>query len=198
MINNTLIKHSKSKVPYRKSESIKELEQLAFAEARGLHPTMKPEHLAPRKFRDDRANDLTRCVIQYIRLKGGFASRISNQGTYNQKLRRYIPGTARRGLADVMATYQGKSLHIEIKIGKDRQSEYQKQIESEVTSSGGFYFLCKDFESFKNWIDTLIKIEMTYNHRHNEKEKVLSSATARETNPMVEICSTKPTGHNRF
>jgi hypothetical protein len=142
-----------SKAPYIKSEAVKELQRLAFVEARGQHPTMP--YLAPRTFRDDSANGLTRCIVEYIRLKGGFASRISNQGTYNRKMGRYIPGTARRGLADVMAVYQGKSLHIEIKIGKDRQSEYQKQVEAEVNASGGFYYLAESFSAFKEWIDLL-------------------------------------------
>jgi hypothetical protein len=54
-----------------------------------------------------------------------------------------------------MATYQGKSLHIEIKIGRDRQSDNQKRIESEVTASGGFYYLARSFKFFKEWFDNI-------------------------------------------
>lgn len=138
---------------YKKSEAVRELESLAMAEAKRKHPTCP--HLAPRTFRDDRANDLTRCVVQYIILKGGFASRINNQGTFNRKLNKYIPSTSKRGLADVMATYQGKSLHIEIKIGRDKQSENQLKVEAEVNRSGGHYILARDFESFYNWFNQL-------------------------------------------
>lgn len=141
------------KAPCRKPEAVKELERMADNEARRLHPTCP--HLAPRTFRDDTANHLTKCVVEYIRLSGGFASRISNQGTYNSKLRKYIPSTSRKGLADVMATYQGKSLHIEVKVGLDKQSEAQKKIESEVSRSGGHYFIAKNFTSFKEWYDNL-------------------------------------------
>ena len=108
----TAIKTKKN--PYRKPEAVRELEALAMDEARKQHPTMNPVHLAPRTFRDDTANALTQCVVQYITLKGGFASRISNQGTFSRKLNKFIPGTARRGLADVMGTYKGKSLSVEI------------------------------------------------------------------------------------
>lgn len=138
---------------YKKSEAVRELESLAMAEARRKHPTMP--YLAPRTFRDDRANNLTRCVTEYIRLKGGFASRISNQGTFNRQLNKYIPSTSKRGLADIMATYRGLSLHIEIKIGRDKQSEDQKKIETEVTRSGGRYFIARDFESFYKWFNQL-------------------------------------------
>ncbi len=143
----------KPRSAYRKPEAVKELERMANDEARLKHPTMPA--LAPRTFRDDSANSLTACIVKYITLQGGFSSRISNQGTYNQKLHKYIPGTARRGLADVMATFRGLSLHIEVKHSRDRQSEAQKKIESEVTRAGGRYYLAKDFSSFKTWFDLI-------------------------------------------
>ena len=141
------------KDPYKKPEMVKELESLADAEARKLHPTCPA--LPPRKFRDDNSNNLTSCIVKYITLNGGFESRISNQGTYNQKPRKYIPGTSKRGLADIMATYNGLSLHLEIKHGADRQSEAQKKIESEVIRAGGLYYLARDFSSFKSWLDNI-------------------------------------------
>jgi len=147
------IKHKKPKPAYRKPEAVKELERMADAEARQLHPTMP--HLAPRTFRDDNANGLTKCVVEYIRLSGGFASRINNQGTFNLKLRKYIPGTSRKGLADVMATYQGKSLMIEVKTGRDKMSEHQERIRDEQTASGGLFFIAHNFTDFKQWFDTI-------------------------------------------
>jgi hypothetical protein len=155
MLNLPEIKRKKPKAPYRKPEAVKELERMADAEARLKHPTMAEAHLAPRTFRDDKAGPLTICIVKYITLKGGFASRISNQGTYNQKLRRYIRGTARKGLADIMGTFRGLSLHIEIKAGKDRQSDEQKRIESEIKRSGGLYYLARDFTTFKQWFDNI-------------------------------------------
>ena len=148
-----IIQRKNRKAPYRKPETVRELERMANAEAKQLHPGMP--HLAPRTFKDDTSNSLTACIVKYITLKGGFASRISNQGTFNRRLNKYIPGTAKRGLADIMATYQGKSLHIEVKAGKDRQSEHQKKIESEVIRSGGLYFVTHNFTDFKTWFDNL-------------------------------------------
>ena len=142
------------KTPYRKPEAVKDLERMANAEAIRLHPTCP--HLAPRTYRDDTANELTKCVVDYIKFNNGFASRINNQGTFNRRLNRFIPNTSKKGLADIMATVRGKSLHIEVKTGRDKQSEHQKRIEAEVNRSGGYYFLCKDFESFRDWFDFLI------------------------------------------
>jgi len=68
---------------------------------------------------------------------------------------KYIPGTSRKGLADVMATYNGLSLHIEVKMGSDRQSEEQKKVEDDVIRSGGHYFLAWNFTEFKKWFDMI-------------------------------------------
>ena len=145
--------NSKRKTAYRKPDAVKELERMADNEARRLHPTMP--HLAPRKFRDDSANSLTACIVKYISLKGGFASRVNNQGTYSRKLGRYIRSTAKKGLADIIATYRGLSLHIEVKHGSDRLSDSQKKIQNQVTQSGGLYYVAKNFTEFKEWFDEL-------------------------------------------
>jgi hypothetical protein len=147
------IRKKTRKPSYRKSEAVKHLEKLADANARRLHPACP--HLALWKFRDDTTNGLTRCIVKYIELRGGFASRINNQGNYNQRLRKYIPGTSKRGLADIMATFRGLSLHIEVKHGRDVQSEAQKKVEAEVIASRGYYHLARNFTQFKQWFDNL-------------------------------------------
>lgn len=150
MVEFTL-KYKKS--PYRKTEAIKELESLAMNEAKELHPTCP--HLAPRTFRDDTANELTKAIVKYITLKGGFASRINSTGIYDRRLGKYRKGTQKRGLADIMATYKALSIHIEVKVGKDCQSEYQKNVETQVKQSGGLYFIARDFQGFKIWFDSI-------------------------------------------
>ena len=146
---------NKPNTSYKKPEAVRELEFMANAEARKKHPNIRPEYLAPRKFRDDSANSLTACIVEYITLKGGFASRINSTGIYRPKLGKYTPGTQKKGIADVLATYKGLSLHIEVKHGRDRQSEAQKRIESEVIRSGGYYYLARNFTDFKEWIDNI-------------------------------------------
>lgn len=142
---------AKMRGPYRKSEAIRELEKLAMEAARMKYPTIP--HLAPRTFRDDTANTLTGCIVAYLRLKGGFVSRLNNTGIYDKKLKRYRPGTSRKGLPDVLATYKGKSLFIEVKAGKDKISINQAQVMKEQITSGGMYFIASDFSGVKEWID---------------------------------------------
>jgi len=138
---------------YIKPDAVKALERLADDEARRLHPTMP--HLAPRKFRDDSANSLTACITAYLCLQGAFVSRLNNTGIYDKHLNRYRQGTNRKGLPDVICTYKGKSLMIEVKYGRDRMSEHQEKIRREQESSGGLYFTAHNFTAFKEWFDNL-------------------------------------------
>ena len=107
-----------------------------------------PEHAIPiKKFSEKDTNSLTRLVIDFISLSGYQAERISNSGRYidNKKsftdvvgLRRtvgsgkFIPGQGTPGTADISSTIMGRSVKIEIKFGKDRQSAQQKAYQLSV------------------------------------------------------------------
>lgn len=143
---------------YVKPEAVKELERLADAEARRLHPTMNPDHIAPRLYRDDTANGLTACITAFLKLSGAFVSRLNNSGIYDKRLNKYRPGTNRKGLPDVVCTYQGKSIMIEVKTGRDRMSEHQERIRCEQERSGGLYYVARNFTEFKKWFDDLMEI----------------------------------------
>ncbi len=153
MITLPEIKRKKPKAPYHKSDAIRELERLAMDEAKRLHPTCPA--LCPRTFRDDDSNSLTKCITTYLRLKGAFCSRLNNGGVFDWRLKRYRPGTNRRGLPDVLATWKAKSLFIECKVGRDRMSEHQERIRDEQNASGGLFFVAHNFTEFKEWIDSI-------------------------------------------
>lgn len=157
---------AKRKLPYRKSQAVKQLEVIANEAARQKYPNTPPSWLAPRKYRDDSANGLTKCIIHFLTFKGHQAERISNTGrfidgrqTFTDVLgnRRtvgrttWIPGTGTNGTADISATIAGKSVKIEIKIGRDRQSEDQKRYQEKVEASGGLYVIARGFEEFFQW-----------------------------------------------
>jgi hypothetical protein len=90
---------------------------------------------------------------------------IDNRKTYTDVIGRtktigstkYIPTTGTKGSADISATIAGKSVKIEVKIGKDRQSEHQKVYQDQIENAGGDYFIAKDFDSFYNWFSNFIK-----------------------------------------
>jgi len=69
----------------------------------------------------------------------------------------YIPTTGTKGSADISATVHGRSLKLEIKIGKDRQSDAQKAYEQSITSAGGVYLIVRTMDQFVQWWDENIK-----------------------------------------
>ncbi|HAQ17768.1 MAG TPA: hypothetical protein DCR40_00880 [Prolixibacteraceae bacterium] len=165
------IKDSK-KVNYRKSEAVKLLEALADEAARKRYPNTPQHYLAPRKFRDDTANALTQCIIQFIRLKGGQSEiinstgrRIDTQITFCDVIgcQRTICGThwinnsGTNGTSDVSATIAGRSVKVEVKIGADRQSEAQKQYQQSIEQAGGIYIVASSFEKFLTWYNLTFK-----------------------------------------
>lgn len=154
------------KQPYKKPQAVKDLEALAWKVKRQRFPDVPDYVLVSEKYRDDSANGLTKCVIAYIRLHGGQAERINTMGrpidqrkTFTDLLGhsrqigsvKWIPGTSTRGSADISATIQGRSVKIEIKFGKDRQSDAQRQYARDIEAAGGVYYVCKDFTSFVEW-----------------------------------------------
>lgn len=164
-------KNSK-KLPYRKTSAVKLLEVMANEAARAKYPTTPPEWLAPRKYRDDTANALTKCVIDFLKLSGHQAERISNTGrmidrrqTFTDVLgnrrqvgsSKWIKGTGTNGTADISATIAGKSVKIEVKIGRDRQSQAQRRYQEEVESAGGVYVIAATFEGFYDWYNQNFK-----------------------------------------
>lgn len=126
-------------------------------------------YLVKPKFTDKTANGLTKAIIKFLQLEGWQAERITTTGrlidqrkTYTDVVgfrrtigsTKWIPGTSTRGSADISATIAGKSVKIEVKIGRDKQSPAQKKYQADIERSGGIYFIAKDFESFYKWYNS--------------------------------------------
>jgi len=63
----------------------------------------------------------------------------------------WIKGSGTKGTADISAIINGRSVKIEVKIGKDAQSKDQISYQKAVEDAGGIYYIAKDFESFWIW-----------------------------------------------
>lgn len=133
---------------------------------RQKYPAVPAEWLAKTKYNDRTANGLTRCVIDFLTFKGWQAERINSMGrmvddrkTYIDVVGRYktigsvkwVKGTSTAGTADISATIAGRSVKIEIKIGTDRQSHWQRNYQQVIERSGGLYFIAKSFQEFYRW-----------------------------------------------
>ena len=141
-------------------------------QVRCANTRMRPDYVVKTKYSDKTANGLTKAIIAWINLNGYQAERISTTGRYvdNSKIvtdvlgnrkkigsGKYIKGTGTNGSADISATIKGKSIKIEVKIGKDKQSEAQIKYQQMIEKAGGIYFIAKNFDDFFNFYITLVK-----------------------------------------
>lgn len=127
--------------------------------------------MLPRTYTDKTANGLTKMIIDWINYNGGQAERINTTGrlikakSYKDVMGitktigqdKWIKGTGTLGSADISATIQGKSVKIEVKIGRDKQSDVQKQYQEAIEKAGGIYYIAKDFDTFYNWYNETFK-----------------------------------------
>jgi len=144
-------------------ENKAKLQELYLKDFKEKYPNV-PDHCIPmQKFNDTTANGLTKTIIMFIQYIGGQAERVSSMGRMidNRKVStdvlgrqrtigsmKYIPGTSTNGTADISAIYRGISFKIEVKIGKDKQSEAQKKYQQDVQRAGAVYIIAKDFDNF--------------------------------------------------
>ena len=144
--------------------ALKALNQLADQAKRLKYPGQP--YLVAAKYSDKTANKLTSCIISWIRLHGYQAERISITGRQIDKRQTYtdvlghqrtigtlkwIPTSGSRGSADISATIAGKSVKIEVKIGRDYQRPDQVKYQRDIEAAGGLYFIASTFEQFHTW-----------------------------------------------
>lgn len=157
-----------------KSPALLELQKLAIAKAKLDYPGMPESHYTgTRVYTDKTANELTRCLIDWLKLNGHHSEKINCTGrmldsrtsfvnaigqarTIGSK--KWIKTSGQRGTADISATIAGKSVKIEIKI-KDHQSPAQKAYQTDIERSGGIYIIVRSFEEFYTWYNQFISNE---------------------------------------
>jgi hypothetical protein len=136
-------------------KALQHLNEIANAAKRAKHPGIPAQWLPPARYKDSKANDLTKSIIAFLKLNGHQAERISIVA--RQVKGKYITTNMQRGTADISATIAGRSVKIEIKIKSDKQSEQQKKYQQQIEAAGGLYFIAQSFEQFFNWYQTIKK-----------------------------------------
>jgi len=151
---------------------LRELKDRYGSVDREKHPNLPEYARTTPQYTDRTANGLTKCVIDFIRFTGGQAERINSIGRYVDKSQTYtdvvghtrtigtgqwLPSTGQKGTADISAVIRGRAVKIEIKVGKDRQSEDQKKYQRTIESAGGVYLIVKSLEEFSFWYQALLR-----------------------------------------
>jgi hypothetical protein len=100
-----------------------------------------------------KANGLTAFIVNFLNWSGHRATRINVSG---RKIKdKWIRSTTRRGTADISATIAGKSVMIEIKVGRDKASEHQLAEQIKERKAGGIYEFVSSVDEFFILYDSL-------------------------------------------
>lgn len=99
-----------------------------------------------------KANGLTQAIIKYLMWEGHRATRITSAGRMIGK--RFVPGTTRKGAADISSTIKGRSVMWEVKIN-DKPSQEQLREQQLERKAGGEYFFVHSMDEFFNYYDQL-------------------------------------------
>jgi hypothetical protein len=154
------------------------IKDLELQTLKAKHPTIDERFIPLTAWNDNTANGLTKCIVSFINMSGGYAERINTQGTYKQAKQvtdldgvtrtvgkgKYIPSGSTKGSADISSTIPvtihglelGLSVKWEVKM-KDRQSEEQKKYEEATKKAGGHYYIVRSFDEFLEYYDEIIK-----------------------------------------
>ena len=142
------------KAPYKKPDSVKVLEDEWYAYKQRQHPSNPA--VIKNKLRDDTANGITECVMTWLKLHGCFAARVNTTGIYSVKLGRYIRGGSTKGMADVSAVVNGRSVQVEVKAGRDKPRPEQLKVKQQVEAAGGVYLFVHSLDDFLTQIKTIL------------------------------------------
>lgn len=109
-------------------------------------------------------NALTDAIIEYAKLNSCAAYRLNSTGIYDERINPktgreigYRQSGQKKGLPDVIIIMRGMFLGVEVKGTKgDVVSIHQTKRMDEIIKAGGAYFVAKNFDNFKTFLDDLI------------------------------------------
>ncbi len=145
---------SATRTRYTKPEGVKQLEKDYFQWK--YKDSSIPENCRfVTKLRDDSANRLTDCIEKYCKVHGYHFQRMNSFGLYDARLKKWRPSGTTKGISDALMIKDGKTIHVEIKYGRDRQSDRQKEIQRSIEAAGGTYIIVRTYEDFLQQISRL-------------------------------------------
>ncbi len=139
----------------------KHIEKYGFLDERfkGLISKIKPIN---------NARSLEKQIKEFLELNGHICDKTDTKGRKVSSKVAYIDAIGRNrvigrdvyhrstgtvGKADLSVQIHGFRVEMEVKWGKDKQSDEQRKYQKRVENDGGIYVIIKDFDCFINWFD---------------------------------------------
>ncbi len=124
------------------------LNELRISQQEKIHFTTLKQK--PYTYNDSTNYGLTKCITDYINMSGGLAVSINSTNRY----RSYVGWTdknIRLELGDIVAIFNEKFIHIEIRKKDNYQKLVRTKVIEEINKAGSFYFNAYSFQSFHDW-----------------------------------------------
>lgn len=126
-------------------------------------------YLEPKFPKVDTANGLTTLICNFLSWKGHRATRINVSGRLvdgiekqpsgaKLSVKKWIPSSTRKGTADISATINGRSVMIEIKVGRDKPRPDQLSEQIRERNAGGIYEFIETPEQFFELYDFIVNL----------------------------------------
>jgi len=105
------------------------------------------------------ANQIQANIIRVVNFQPGcVAVRINTVGIWDASKGVHRKSNGGKGTEDVICCIRGRYVGIEVKAGKDRQSEDQKRRQFEVERAGGIYFIARSTDHFLDFFTRILEM----------------------------------------
>ena len=126
-------------------------------------------YLEPKPPKVNESNGLTTFICNYLSWRDHRATRINVSGRLVEGkekqpsgitlgVKKWIKSSTRKGTADISATIKGRSVMIEIKVGKDKPREDQLLEQTRERKAGGVYEFIKTPDEFFALYDLILSL----------------------------------------
>lgn len=121
------------------------------------HPNFPDQYRPKPKPKKSETNNLTKAVKDYATLKGAYTIRVNSQGQYDLDLGTHRKSGSTKGVSDLILCYKGRFIGVEIKVGKDKLRDLQKEFKMNLEKAGGIFFECRSIEGFIAFFDKVVE-----------------------------------------
>ena len=126
-------------------------------------------YLEPKLPKVDSANGLTTFICNFLSWVGFRATRINVMGRLVDGVekqpsgakigvKKWLPSSTRKGTADISATIKGRSVMIEIKVGRDKPRQDQLAEQIRERNAGGIYEFIGTPDEFFSLYDFIVNL----------------------------------------
>lgn len=103
------------------------------------------------------ANGITAAIIRVVNMRPRcVAYRVNNVGVWDAAKGVHRGGNTEKGLPDIWCCLNGLFVVIEVKAGRDKQSEFQAHRQFEIERAGGVYLVIRSKDEFLKWFENYV------------------------------------------